>query len=180
MWDERKEICQAGHEISKNIYDPNFVTILGLLLLIFWDFAFLSNDGANILNYIVAAFLGSGIICFLLSNLYFSDYLVFCNENHDYTECVSIITTIDGTDSGASIYGDGFTIGFIVNENPASHIYQYYYETEDGDIRSKKVHENYVEVTYISTNSEPYVEIYYSIDCSGYRNESHLRWPAAV
>ena len=160
------------NEIVQNIFTPNWKTIFGLLSLVFWNFAFLSNDGANWLNYMIAAFLGSTVIYFLCSNIYFSDYLVHCNENHDYTKRVSIITTIDGTESGESIYGEGFTIGLIVKQNPITRIYQYYYRAEDGRIKPKEIYESRVEITYIDADADPYVEIYYSMDCAGYRNNS--------
>jgi len=160
------------HKIATNIFDPYFGTIMGLLSLVFLDFGFLSDDYENFLNYIVAALLGSAVLCFLCSNIHFSDYTIMCNENHDYSERISIVTTVDGTETGESIYGDGITIGIMRKEGYATRIYQYNYLNENGEIRTNDIFESRTQVTYIEADEEPYIEILYHVDCLGYRRKS--------
>lgn len=160
------------HEIAENIFDPYFWTLFGLLSLVFLDFTFLTDDSENWLNYIVVAFLGSAVLCFLCSNIHFSNYTLTCNENHDYSERISIATTVDGTENGENIYGDGFTVGLIVKEHLTTRIYEYNYQDENGEIKTRNIFENRTQITYIEADEEPYIEIFYHVDCSGYRKKS--------
>ena len=162
----------AINDFRNNMFDPNFGIVFGFLSLVFGNFAILSDNLENWLNYVVCAFLGSAIICFVFSNIYFTDYYVYCNENHDYSKCIPIITTIDGSKDGESIYGKGFTISLIIKQNPNIRIYEYYYQNEDGEIVKDNFYESRVKFTYIPSNEESYVEIYYDIDCIGYRRKS--------
>lgn len=159
-------------KICKNIFEPNFWTLFGLFSLVFLNFAFLSNDRANCLCYITAAFLASAVLCFILSNICFSNYLISCNEEHKYTERVLLVTTVDGSEYGESIYGDGFVIEKYTNGNPNVIFYQYYFRAEDGSINSKNIHANHAEITYIDADETPYVEITYKDICKGYWKDS--------
>lgn len=159
---------------KNNMFNPNLGIVFGFLSLMFSNFAILSDDITNWLNYITCAFLGSVIICFLFSNYYFTNYYVYCNENHNYSECVPIVTTVDGSVDGKSIYGDGFTIGLIIKQNPMCRIYEYHYKRDDGEIVSGKFYESRVTFTYIDPSEAPYVEIYYNIDCAGYRKNTKM------
>jgi len=161
-------------EITSDLYNPYFGSVFALLSLVFWNYAFLTNNGSYCLSYICAAFLGSLVICFLLSNIYFSNNLVYCNENHDYSEQVFIVTTYNGLDSGEPIFGDEFTVGTYIKPNTNVRIYKYFYQNENGQIVSKKIYSSKTQITYIDANAEPYIEINCSIDCAGYREKSKI------
>lgn len=160
------------HKIAANIFEPYFGAVFGLLSLVFLDFGFLSDDNENCLNYLMSAILGSAVLCFLCSNIHFSNYTIICNENHDYTERVAIVTTVDGTENGESIYGDGLTVGIMRKPGYSPRIYQYNYQNKNGEIVTKNIFENRTQVICIEDDEKPYVEILYHVDCLGYRRKS--------
>ena len=147
------------HKISANIFEPYFGAVFGLLSLVFLDFGFLSDDNENCINYLMSAILGSAVLCFLCSNIHFTDYTMICHENHDYSERVTIVTTVDGTESGESIYGDGRTVGIMRKPGYSSLIYQYKYMNKNGEISTKNIFKSRTQITYIEADEEPYVEI---------------------
>jgi len=150
----------------------NFWPIFGLFSLIFLDIALLTDDRTHLLSLTVTAFLASTVICFLHSAINFSDYLISCNENHVHTEIVPIITTVDGTDLGKSIYGDGFVIGLIYKFTPNMTIYQYNFQDEEGNIVTEEIPAGRTEITFIEDDVSPYIEITATSHCMGYRIES--------
>ena len=151
---------------------PNVWTGFVLLSFIFLLYAFLSGDIANLLSYELAAFITSALFCFFCSTYNFSDYTIICTENHTHTEIVPIITTVDGTKFGESIYGEGFVIGCYFNEKTNLRVYQYYFKDENENIESKEISQKRVQITYIEENEVPYVEITYTANCSGYKVQS--------
>ena len=151
---------------------PNIWTVFGLLSFIFLLYAFLSGDLANLLSYELAALITSALFCFFCSTYNFSDYTVICNENHTHTEIVPIVTTVDGTKFGESIYGDGFVIGCYFNEKSNLRVYQYYFKDEIGNIESNEISQKRTQITYLEENKTPYVEITYTAKCNGYRVQS--------
>lgn len=155
-----------------NIYNPNFGSVFGVLSLIAWHCAFLSNDVMNLVSYEFAFFIASSLFCFFCSSINYSDYLTSCSEKHISTEIVQIVTTVDGTELGESIYGDGFVIGLIAKENPNVRLYQYYFQSEDGNIKPEEIYVDRTKITYIDETISPYIEITYEANCMGYQNES--------
>ena len=162
--------------VFTNLFNPNFKTVFGLTSLIFWHIGIWSDDIEHCVDYIFSALIGSAILCFIFSNIYYTDYLQPCNENHDYTERIYLVTTVDGTESGESIFGEGFTVGLIYKDAPNTHLYKYYYQTEDGDIVSAQIYGRRTQIIYIEPGEEPYLEVSHSVRCSGYRRktETHV------
>ena len=160
------------YKIYQNLFTPQFEAIFGLLSLIFWDYAFLSGDEENWFSYIASAFIASIVLCFLFSNFYFSDYLTKCNENHNYTECVELVTTVDGLEDGESIFGDGFVVGKFKSSNSKADFYKYYFQSENGNVKTQSIRVDHTNVVYVDDDVSPYVEISYEIECKGCRNKS--------
>jgi len=165
-------IIPMANKIYNDIFAPDFWNILGLLSLLFWDISFLSDNSANCFSYMISAFLASSVLYFLCSNFYFSDYLINCDKNHNYTERVEIISTVDGSKFGKSIYGDGFVVGSFDSELHRTTFYQYYFQTEEGNIEYNNISAKYTTINYIDVGLKPFVEITYNINCSGFRNKS--------
>lgn len=152
-----------------NPFEPDFWIIFGFLSLVFWIYAFLSNNISYCLISIFTAFLISSLFCIFFQNPDFLSYSVPCNTNHNYVETIPIVSTYDGSEFGENIFGDGFVVGVFRKAPVKGRIFKYYYLTKDGTIESNKIFENRVEITYIGSDEKPYIEIYYSIKCSGYR-----------
>lgn len=165
----------AVYNILANPNEPDFWTIFKFLALEFWIFALLSNNGSSFLIYIFTAFLMSGLLCIFCPKQNAFSYSVPCNQNHDYIETQIIVSTYDGSKNGESIFGDSYVIGVFRNPPVKGRIFKYFYLAEDGSIKSNKIVENRTEITYIRSNAQPYVEIHYSIKCSGYKpyTETH-------
>ena len=87
-----------------------------------------------------------------------------------------IVTTVDGTKLGESIYGEGFVIGYYFNEKSNLGVYQYYFKDDIGNIELNEISQKRVQITYIEDSETPYVEITYTANCSGYRvqSEQHM------
>lgn len=165
-------IVPVIYKISKDPSNLYFWSMFGLLSLVFLDVALLTDNHSYLLGFAVAAFLASAVLCFLSSAIYFSNYLTSCNEKHISTEIVPIITTVNGEEFGESIYGDGFVVGIIYRFTPRRTIYQYHFQNADGNIESKEIPAGRTEISYIDDVVAPYLEITYTTNCMGYRNES--------
>ena len=148
----------------------NFKLIWAALSLLALQFALLRNDIENIVNYqiamcLMAIALNSFCYIFFVS---YADHIVSCTTEHVTTEIVPIVTTIDGTASGRSIYGEGFVICSINDMFSNDHTYQYYYRTAEGNILSKDVDYKDAQIEYIDNSVSPYVEIISTQNCFGY------------
>lgn len=152
--------------LSNSVLD--FWLIFAVLSLAAWHFAFLRNDIENIINYEVASFLFTVVFYIFCYVFFFSDNIVSCTTDHITTEIIPIITTVDGTESGKSIYGDGFLIGLINDPFSKDHMYQYYYRTENGLIASQNVDYKDATIVYIDNTVSPYVEVTTVQNCFGY------------
>ena len=159
-------------EICNNVFAPNFWNIFGLLSLLFWDISFLTNNSSNCISYMLSAFFASIVLYFLGSNFIFPDYLINCAKNHNYTEQIAIISTVDGSKFGQSIYGNGFVVGSFDSKLHRTTFYQYYFQTEDGNIDCNNISAKYTTINYVDDGVEPFVEITYDVKCSGFRNKS--------
>ena len=155
-----------------NLFNPNFSYIFGLSSLLIWHIVIITESYENLIPYMFSVFLGSSILSFVLSNFYYSSYLQFCEENHDYTERINIVTTVDGTEFGESIFGEGYTVARIYQSNPNVYVYKYYYMDDDGNIKHRSVYNRRTEVTFIDEDDEPCIEISYFIKCRGYKKDS--------
>lgn len=159
----------AIYSFFANPFEPNFWSIFKFLSLEFWIFALLSNNGRSCIIYIFTAFLISGLLYVFYPKQNAFSYSVPCNQNHDYIETQIIVSTYDGSKHGESIFGDGFVIGVFRKPPVKGRIFKYFYLADDGSIKSDKILDYRTEITYISPNAQPYIEVNYSIKCSGYK-----------
>ena len=161
-------IIATASKISKDLSEPNFMSVFGIVSLVMLLIAFLSGDIPNLLNYQIAAIITSALFCFFCSSINYSDYLVNCSENHDYVETIKIVTTFNEE----SIYGDGFVIGSFLEEKTNTSYYQYYFQDEEGHIQHNNILFKRTTITYINEDEAPFVEIAHRVNCMGFRVKS--------
>ena len=155
-------------KLTSNEIDVNFWSVFAILSLIAWQFAFLFDNGKNIINYEFSFVLLAWTISIFYSSIFNPNCLKICKEDHTTTEVVYIITTID--DSCESAYGDGFIINKVYNSKYNS--YQYYYKLEDGKTEKGSIPANSTIIKNIDVGESPYLEIIITRDCSGYNSET--------
>jgi len=149
-----------------------FWSLFSVFSIIAWQFAFLRNDAENVINYLFCFFLMCIVFSIFEYSFTYSNYVVSCSENHVSTEIVQIVTTIDGTEKGKNIYGDGFVVGLVNDPAANKSIYQYYYRSENGTIIAKEIDVKSTTIVYVENTVSPYVEITSTAECFGYTAET--------
>lgn len=158
----------TANKISKDLSEPAFWSVFGILSIIILLIAFLLGDIKNLMNYLFAAVIASALFCFFCSSINYSDYLINCTENHNYVETIKIVTTFNEE----SIYGDRFVIGSFIEEKINTSYYQYYFQDEKGHIQHNNINFKRTTITYIDEDEAPFVEITHEVDCMGFRIKS--------
>lgn len=157
-------------KLSNGVIELNFGSVFSILSLIAWQLAFLFGNYDNIFNYEFAFALFACTICLLYLCIIQPYTRVNCTTLHITKEVISLMTTIDDSETGESVYGDGFIVcqSFRNLANPNSSSYLYYYQLEDGTPKEGKIPVISTEIEYIGADESPYLEITIIRECSGY------------